>query len=156
MERTSERLEVRREVAIAASPETVWGFLVDPEKAITWWGRPTSFEVRPGGAFRMEVGSGNITSGEFLEVDPPRRLVCTWGWEVGGAGPDVVPAGSTTIELSLVPDGEGTKLTLVHRDLPGREAADGHGAGWDHYLGRLAIAAGGGDPGADPWAKPRD
>jgi uncharacterized protein YndB with AHSA1/START domain len=33
MERTAEKVSLEREVAIAASPETVWEFLVDPEKA---------------------------------------------------------------------------------------------------------------------------
>ena len=103
----------------------------------------------------MEVTSGSITSGEFVEVDPPRRLVYTWGWEAGGAGPDLVPAGSSTIEIDLVPEGAGTRLTLVHRDLPGAEAANAHGEGWDHYLGRLAVAASGGDPGPDPWGAAR-
>src|SRR5277367_5538366 len=91
MERTTERTDVRREVAIAASPETVWGFLVDPEKALAWWGSAITLDPRPGGLLRIEVGVGNVTSGEFVEVDPPRRLVYTWGWEAGGAGPELVP-----------------------------------------------------------------
>jgi len=39
----------------------------------------------------------------------------------------------------------------VHRDLPSTKAAESHGHGWDHYLARLKVAAGGGDPGEDPW-----
>ena len=37
-ETTSERLELRRELAIAARPETVWSFLVDPQKQLRWMG----------------------------------------------------------------------------------------------------------------------
>ncbi len=155
MERTTERLEVRREVAIAASPETVWGFLVDPEKALTWWGTTMTLDPRPGGILRIQVGAGNVASGEFVEVDPPRRLVYTWGWESGGGGPEVVPAGSSTVEIELVPDGTGTRLELVHRGLPAGESAENHGLGWSHYLGRLATAASGGDPGPDPWSAAR-
>ncbi len=155
MERTTERTAVRREVAIAASPETVWELLTDPEKAPSWWGRALTLDPRPGGLLRIEVGTGNITSGEFVEVDPPRRLVYTWGWESGGAGPELVPAGSTTVEISLVPDGAGTKLELIHSGLPAGEPAESHGLGWEHYLGRLATVAAGGDPGPDPWSAPR-
>ncbi len=155
MERTTERTDVRREIAIAASPETVWELLTDPGKATTWWGQALSFDPRPGGLLRIEVGSGNITSGEFVELDPPRRLVYTWGWESGGAGPELVPAGSTTVEISLVADGSGTKLELVHRGLPAGEPAESHGLGWEHYLGRLATVAEGRDPGPDPWSAPR-
>ncbi len=155
MERTTERTDIRREVAIAASPETVWELLTDPEKAPIWWGRALTLDPRPGGLLRIEVGAGNVTSGEFVELDPPRRLVYTWGWESGGAGPELVPAGSTTVEITLVPEGAGTKLELIHRGLPSGEPAENHGLGWEHYLGRLAIAAEGGDPGPDPWASPR-
>ena len=38
MESTSEAVTVRREIAIAARPETVWEFLVDPEKTTRWMG----------------------------------------------------------------------------------------------------------------------
>src|SRR5690349_6132958 len=98
---------VRRTVAIDASPETVWQFLVDPAKTATWWGLTASFDPRPGGAYRIEVIPGHTASGEFVEVDAPRRLVYTWGWEAGPEGANPVPPGSSTIEIDLVPDGAG-------------------------------------------------
>jgi len=51
--------------------------------------------------------------------------------------------------VTLEPDGSGTLVRLRHRDLPSEEAAQGHGEGWTHYLGRLAIVVTGGDPGPD-------
>jgi len=151
MERAAERVAVEREIEIAASPETVWSYLVDPVKAHRWWGRAISLDLRPGGALRVEVTMGSVASGVVLEVDPPRRLVYTWGWEVGGGGPELVPPGSSTVEIELVPSGEATTVRLVHRDLPGPESAEAHAQGWEHYLSRLATAAAGGDPGPDPW-----
>jgi uncharacterized protein YndB with AHSA1/START domain len=148
---TREITSVEREIAIAASPETVWEFLVDPDKAILWMGQSASFDLRPGGAYRLDVIPGNTASGEFVELDAPRRLVYTWGWEPGPDGPNAVPPGSSTIEIELVPDGDGTTLRFSHRDLPDAEKAQSHAHGWDHYFDRLAIAAGGGDPGVDPW-----
>jgi hypothetical protein len=73
--------------------------------------------------------------------------VFTWGTP----GSDVVPAGSSTVEVTLRSDGGGTLLELEHRDLPPDELPK-HGTGWDHYLPRLSLAAGGADPGPDPWA----
>jgi uncharacterized protein YndB with AHSA1/START domain len=151
MERTAEKVSLEREVAIAASPETVWEFLVDPDKATRWMGQECSFDARPGGIYRCAVIPGHTARGEFIELDPPRRVVFTWGWEPGEDGPNPVPPGSSTIEIELVPDGEGTLLRFTHRDLPTAEAAESHGHGWDHYLERLVIAAPGGDPGSDPW-----
>ena len=71
------------------------------------------------------------------------------GWEEGAGSP--LPAGSTTIEIDLVPEGDGTTVRFTHRDLPTEDAAERHAHGWGHYLGRLATVAGGGDPGRDPW-----
>jgi uncharacterized protein YndB with AHSA1/START domain len=146
---TSEKTAVEREIAIAASPETIWEFLVDERKAALWMGQACSFDPRPGGEYRCEVIPGNTAVGEFVVLDEPRRLVFTWGWESGGASK--VAPGSTTIEIELVPEGDGTRLRFTHRDLPGGEAAERHAHGWDHYLERLAIAACGDDPGRDPW-----
>ena len=130
----------------------MWEFLVDPEKLARWKGQPASaFDAQPGGAYRIEIVPGHTASGEFVELDPPRRLVYTWGWEASEDGPNPVPPGSSTIEIELVPTETGTTLRFTHRDLPSLEAAESHAHGWDHYLERLAVAAGGGDPGRDPW-----
>jgi len=151
MESTTERLTVQRELEIAAAPETVWEFLVDPAKASRWWGTSVEMDVRPGGVYRVELNPGHILRGEFVELDPPRRLVYSFGWEAGGGGPSTVPPGSSTVEIELSPSARGTTLRLWHRNLPGPEAASAHGEGWDHYLPRLELAAAGGDPGSDPW-----
>src|SRR6185437_4736013 len=106
MDATTESTTVERELAIAASPETVWSYLVDPEKATRWMGEEATFDVRPGGVYQVGVIPGNTALGEFVEVDPPRRLVFTWGWAPGSQSQ--VGPGSTTIEIELEPQGEGT------------------------------------------------
>jgi uncharacterized protein YndB with AHSA1/START domain len=140
---------VRREIQIAAQPQTIWEFLVDPDKATRWMGTAATLDARPGGQYRVEVLSGNIATGEFVEVDPPHRLVWTWGWTDESVSP--VPAGSSTIEVELVPEGDGTLVRFTHSGLPDAEATQRHAHGWDHYLERLAIAARGDDPGRDTW-----
>jgi uncharacterized protein YndB with AHSA1/START domain len=142
---------LERELAIDASPETVWDFLVDPDKAVRWMGQNAAFEPRPGGLYRVEVLPGNTAVGEFVELDPPRRLVFTWGWEPGGVDTKV-PSGTSTVEIELEPSGVGgTVLRFRHHGLPDEGAAQSHAHGWDHYLERLAVAARGADPGRDPW-----
>ena len=151
MESATETTTVQREITIAARPETVWEFLVDSEKATQWMGLNATFEPQPGGLYRVEVIPGHTARGEFVELDPPHRLVYTFGWEANESGPNPVPPGSSTIEIELVPDGDGTLLRFAHA-LPTVESAEMHTKGWDHYLDRLLVAAGGDDPGADPWA----
>ena len=89
-------------------------------------------------------------AGEYVELDPPHRLVFTWGWEKSDS-PSAIKPGTSTIEVELTPEGDGTRLHFVHRDLPSEAAAESHAVGWDHYLSRLEVAAAGGDPGEDPW-----
>jgi uncharacterized protein YndB with AHSA1/START domain len=139
---------VERELVIAAKPETVWELLVDPAKASAWMGMQSWSDPKPGGLYRVEVIPGHIARGEYVELDPPHRLVFTWGWE---AEDNSVPAGSSTISFELESDGEGTRLRFVHSGLPSTESAGSHAHGWDHYFERLAIAARGGDAGPDPW-----
>ena len=147
----TETTVIVRELEIAAAPETVWEFLVDPDKATRWMGQSCTFDARPGGEYRCEVIPGHTASGSFVEVEPARRLAFTWGWEPNAEGESSTPApGGSTVEMELRPSGDGTLLRFTHRDLSAEEAAS-HARGWDHYLPRLVEAGGGGDPGRDPW-----
>jgi uncharacterized protein YndB with AHSA1/START domain len=141
--------EIVREVRIAASPDTVFPYFTDADKLVVWKAVRAELDARPGGVFRMDVtGRGDIARGEYAVIDPPRRVVFTWEWEDRGAA--TLPVRSV-VEVTLSPDGDGTLLRLVHRGVP-QELRRGSAAGWEHYLARLALAAAGHDPGADPWA----
>src|SRR6476620_9082894 len=96
----TETTAIVRELEIAASPETVWGLLVDPAKAVRWMGQSCTFDARPGGEYRCEVIPGHTASGSFVEVDPARRLVLTWGWEPKAEGESSTPPpGGSTVEF---------------------------------------------------------
>ena len=152
MHTDTESLMVERELSIAATPETVWEFLVDPEKVTRWMGLSASLEPRPGGVYRVDVMESETARGEFTEVDPPHRLAWTWGFESGGQSGTF--AGTTKIEIELESKGGGTRLRFRHSGLASEEALARHTHGWEHYLARLIEAAAGGDPGPDPWARP--
>ena len=142
---------VEREVRIAARPETVFEFFTDPEKQVLWMGRRAELDARPGGIYHVEINDQATARGEFLEVEPPGRVVFSFGWEgqQAGQGEHGVPPGSSRVEVTLEPEGDGTLVRLRHYDLP-EQAREMHGQGWQLYLDRLQIAASGGDPGPDP------
>lgn len=144
---------VEIERRIKASPETLFEFFVHPLKYQLWMGIGAVLDPTPGGGYRVDFTPKGGVRGEFLEVDPPRRVVFTWGWESTvdlppGIG-EVAP-GSTTVEITLTPDGDETILRLRHSGLPTAEARGIHGSYWPIYLERLATVASGEDAGPDP------
>ena len=97
-------------------------------------GRPAATaDPAPGGALRWTHPDGSTVVGRFVEVDPPRRVVFTYGWEDGRMG---VPPGSTTVEIDLVEEDGATTVRLVHHGLPPETVAD-HQVGWAYFLGVL-------------------
>lgn len=136
---------ITHEVRIAARPETVFRFFTEPELMARWKGRAARLDPRVGGEYYVEVTGTDIAVGEYLEIDPPKRIVFTWGW-LGEGHP--VPPGSTRVEITLEADGDETVVRLVHSELPAGTGAS-HAEGWDFFLPRLALAAAGGDPERD-------
>ena len=141
---------VIREIFIDASPEEVFPYLTQSDKYVLWMGVSAELAALPAGVFRLNPNGREAILGEFLEVVPPKRVVFTWGWDEPG---HPVPAGSTRVEIDLIPQGSGTLLRLVHRTVPD-DFIERHDGGWQHYLARLKIAAEGGIPGPDPFAAP--
>jgi uncharacterized protein YndB with AHSA1/START domain len=139
---------LRHELRIAAPRDVVFGYFTDPRRMVEWMGVAAVLDPRPGGALRLDVNGRDVVVGEYLEVEPPRRVVFTWGFE----GSDrIVAAGSSRVEVTLEHDGDGgTLVVLSHHDLTGPARA-AHHDGWTHYLARLAGAASGTPPGRDPW-----
>ena len=149
---TASTATLEREVHIAARPEIVFDLLTDAEQMLRWQGIEAELEPRPGGIYHVKLNTlGQSAVGRFVEVVPHSRVVFTWGWD-----PPVfpIPAGSTTVEITLQENGAGTILRLRHSGLPNRpEVTSSHGAGWDHYLERLALLAAGGVLPFDPWSE---
>lgn len=141
--------ELVRDTLIDASPETIWPFLVEPERHVEWLGTVADIDPRPGGRYRVLVGGQHQSVGEYLEVTPFERVVFTFGWDQEG---NPITPGSSTVEISLHPEGDKTRVRLTHSGLPADAISD-HIGGWDHYLDRLATRAGGGDPGPDVIAE---
>jgi uncharacterized protein YndB with AHSA1/START domain len=136
------------ETRVRADPATVFAYFTESSAYRRWMGDDVELDPRPGGRYRVGIPGRPVVEGEFLEVEPPTRVVFTWGW----AGDPEVPPGSTTVEVTLTPDGDETIVRLVHRGLPSASSRAMHVDGWSHYLARLTIAASGADPGPDPVA----
>jgi uncharacterized protein YndB with AHSA1/START domain len=137
--------EFETSIDIEAPVEVVYEHLVRAERMTTWMGQHAHLRPEPGGEFSVDV-NGYLIRGEYVEVEPPRRVVVSWGME----GLDDLPPGSSLVEFTLTPTATGTNLSLRHTGLPDR-ASRTHAAGWANYLARLDLAARGTDPGPDGW-----
>jgi len=113
---------------------TMWNLWTDQEHAARWM-RPSitefaptvaSIDPRPDGNYRFEMvandGSVRAVSGQFVEVDEPRRLAFTWSWD-GSDEESLVE-----VTLSDVPD--GTRVHISHSKLESQVSADQHEQGW--------------------------
>ncbi len=126
-------------VDVAAPPERVFNALTSKE-VCDWWLRPGVFDtrewtadVRVGGHWRASgVGNGRPYSleGEFLEVDPARKLVQTWN-VVGLSGE---PSRVTYLLEALV---SGTRITLRHSGAMTPAVCSNTAIGWETSFERL-------------------
>lgn len=141
---SKKRVVVERKILVAASPETIFGFLVDPALMAQWFGISHTLEPRGGGLFRVDCGRGNVALGRYTEVTPNRRVAFTWGWEPGHEGQHpslkTLLPGTSLVEIDLEKTDGGTLVRLRHSKLP-EDLSEMHGERWTHYLARLEIAA---------------
>lgn len=131
---------------IAARPSIVFDALATADGVAAWWGPDdapvtvSEIDARVGGAFRVRFrtldGLEHEASGECLEVMPPRRLVMSWRWTLGGE-PDEADR-TSRIEFDLRPTTAGVELTLTHSGLIDDASALSHKQGWTGALDKLA------------------
>ena len=136
---SGERGVIEREIFIAAAPETVFGFLVDPVLMAEWFGISHTVEAHPEGVFRVEVSRGNVARGVFTEVIPHRRVAFSWGWQSGDRSLTALSPGSSLVEIDLEPRNGGTLVRLRHSGLPDSLQRI-HGERWSQHLARLEEA----------------
>lgn len=127
---------------IAASPETVFQALVTPKGLAAWWGPDdgpvliAESDPRVGGLYRVRFqmldGIEHEARGEFLELDPPHRIVMSFRWV--GAQDDT---GESRLEIELHRRGPGTELVFVHMGLRDEEIRKSHEQGWNGTLDKL-------------------
>ena len=151
---TPDQNAVIAEIFIAAPPARVFQAISDPAQLPRWWGQDglyhvtkSTMDVRPGGKWRSDgVGADGqpfYVEGEYLEVEPPRRLVHTWvgsydqtktivHWELEAQPISALHPGGPKRS------GTGTKVRVRQEGFAGNLAsATGHGEGWKRVLGWL-------------------
>ncbi len=138
--RSADVVEVRK--LLSATPEEVFAAWTDAA-SISKWMRPgptsgdsrVTADVRVGGKYTIDMlGEKEVYehNGEYLEIDPPRKLVFTWISKGTGGERSVVT-------VTLHSRGDKTELVLMHEGLP-EPAREPHRGGWIQIVDALALA----------------
>ena len=137
---TPEQNAIDGELYVTAPPERVFAAITDPVQVVQWWGQSNMYRItkwagdlRVGGKWRSDGVSENgepfYVEGEYLEVNPPHRLVHTWIASFA-QGP------ATTVCWELIPQKGGTLLKIRHTGFARQsESAKDHAQGWIRVLG---------------------
>ncbi|RCG32345.1 polyketide cyclase [Sphaerisporangium album] len=131
----------------ATTVEDLWDACTSAERIPRWF-LPVSGDLRLGGRYQLEGNAG----GTIERCDPPKSFAATW--EYGG--------GMSWIEVTVSPEGDGTRFELQHivpaADVDEHWDTFGPGAvgiGWDMGLLGLASHLGSGEgvtpEGAAAW-----
>ncbi len=118
-----------RTVVIQATPQIVFSFFTESDRWASWWGAGSTIEPKSGGRVYIRHANGIESSGEVVEVDPPTRIVFTYGFNSGNP----IPPGSSRVTISLAPQGLATRLDLLH-EFADAGPRDEHVQGWRYQL----------------------
>lgn len=146
-----DRSVLRIERTFTAQAESVFAAWTSVEVLRRWWHAGPDWstpiaeiDVRVGGKLRLVMRNpeGQVFggSGEFIEIEPPRRLVFTWTWD-GHAGHE----GRQLVEVDFQQGDDGTTtVVLTNRGLPDEESRRSHEGGWQESFDNLdrVLAAG--------------
>jgi len=145
--------QLRLERTFAAPREEVFRAWTQPEVLRRWWaaapdweGTRAEVDVRVGGRYRLSMrdpqsGDEHTVGGEYVEIDPPARLVYTWTWEGGDADS---PSAGSMVTVEFLEDGERTTVVLTHDGIADERSRDQHAQGWTGCLDNLGTRVFGG------------
>jgi uncharacterized protein YndB with AHSA1/START domain len=137
---------------IRARPQIVFEAVTTAEGIAHWWGPDAGpvlvaeSDPRVGGRYRVRFlrmldSTEYESSGEFLEIVPPERVVMSWRWKGSAEDP-----GESRVEIILKPVPEGTELTFTHALLHDEETRRSHEDGWTGSLRKLEAYLARGEP----------
>ncbi len=115
---------------IHASPERIYQAWLDAEEHTRFTGGKASVESGIGGKFTAWDG---YIEGTTIELEPGRRIVQSWRTtEFPSESPD------SRVEIHFEPVDEGTRIFLLHTEIPSGQGSQ-YEQGWkEHYLEALA------------------
>jgi len=105
---------IERETVIQAPVERVWELITEPEHVGRWFGDAgATIDLRPAGEMVIRWADHGTTRGRVVTVEPHTRFSYRWAPFRNPGGEEPVPGNSTLVELTLAPEGDGTRLRVA-------------------------------------------
>ena len=134
-----------------APRDQVYRTWTEPDLFKRWFTPPgnasvtAELDVRPGGRYRITLQRTELVPGtsyivgSYLEVDPPERLVFTFGWEEPPPveGLDALRTLDSRVTVQFRDLGGSTEVSITHERLDTPELRDFHRWGWETTLDQL-------------------
>ena len=135
MTMTALPFHVERDVTIRATRELVFRFFTDSDYWARWWGPGSTIDARPGGRLLIRFPGGNEATGEVQELQPPERIVFSYGYASG----ELIAPGGSRVTICLEEVADGTRVRLRH-DVADATVRDEHVQGWRFEMARFSVA----------------
>ena len=123
-----------------APPALVYQAWTDPQKIVHWFGPDhgpvlhAEADVCVNGRYHVifQTGDGeeHDVSGLYRVVEPDRRLTFTWSWRS-------MPERMSLVTVTMEPEGNGTRFTLLHEQFFDDVTRDAHNRGWTGCIAKL-------------------
>jgi activator of HSP90 ATPase len=106
-------MSIHQEATFPVSPERIYNLLTNGAEFASATGRPAEIGARAGESFSI---FGGYISGTQIELVPGQRVVQSW------RGMDWKPGVYSTVQFTLKPEGQGTRLIVDHDAYPEGES----------------------------------
>ncbi len=111
-------------IELPTTPEQLYQAWLDSAGHAAFTGSPAEIDARPGGKFT--AWDGYIT-GSTLELHPFDKIIQAWRTtDFPSSSPD------SRLEVLFEPASGGTRLTLIHTEIPDGQAED-YRQGWEDF-----------------------
>jgi len=135
--KTADRSDFVYVTFIRTTPEKLWQALTEPRFIRQYWfGIEIECGWTKGSPWSLSYPDGRLdTTGEVLEIDPPRRMVIRWQNE---SRPELKAEGPSRLTIELEPAGTAVKLTITHEiERPDSKLITAVSGGWPKVLSNL-------------------
>ena len=104
-----------KEMFINASPRAVFKMVTRPVQIVRWMAPQSKRSRLAFGAWKIDFNGRVIVRSRALKLKPDRKVMFAWGWVAPRQRFAVI---DSVVVISLVSQGDGTRVHLIHRKLP--------------------------------------